>query len=112
MNQTFLVRQDFDMNTFLPDVPAGKVSISGFSSNHCYQEDVPKLDSSYMFQREFVRDIRAWLMEPDGDGLYISGPTGCGKTSGVMQLAARLNWPVSRNEVLAFSLLRLRYTWV
>ena len=29
-----------------------------------------------------------------GDGLYLCGPTGCGKTSLVCQAAARLHWPV------------------
>jgi cobaltochelatase CobS len=35
-----------------------------------------------------------WLSAPKGDGLYITGPTGSGKTSLVEQVAARINWPV------------------
>ena len=31
---------------------------------------------------------------PRGDGLLLTGPTGSGKTSLVLQVAARLNWPV------------------
>lgn len=48
----------------------------------------------YLFRREPLRDVIAFLSEPRGDGLYITGPTGSGKTSLVLQVAARLHWPV------------------
>jgi cobaltochelatase CobS len=38
--------------------------------------------------------VLAFLANPAGDGLYLTGPTGAGKTSLVLQVAARLNWPV------------------
>jgi cobaltochelatase CobS len=57
---------------------------------------VPAVDSSYVFRKEILRDVLAWLAEPGGEGLYLFGPTGCGKSSLVCQVAARLNLPVER----------------
>lgn len=56
----------------------------------------PPKGESYTFRKEFLRDICAFLTSPFGDALYISGPTGSGKTSGVCEVAARLNWPVQQ----------------
>lgn len=54
---------------------------------------IPKR-KAYVFRREPLRDVLAFLTQSHGDGLYITGPTGSGKTSLVTQVAARLNWPV------------------
>ena len=48
----------------------------------------------YVFDRDRLRKLLAFLDDPMGDGLYLCGPTGCGKTSLVCQAAARLHWPV------------------
>lgn len=48
----------------------------------------------YLFRKDHLRDVLAFLSAPRGDGLYITGPTGSGKTSLVEQVAARINWPV------------------
>ena len=48
----------------------------------------------YVFDRDRLRKLLAFLDSPEGDGLYLCGPTGCGKTSLVCQTAARLHWPV------------------
>jgi cobaltochelatase CobS len=48
----------------------------------------------YVFRNELLRDILAYLHRADGDGMFLTGPTGSGKTSLVTQVAARLNWPV------------------
>ncbi len=47
----------------------------------------------YVFDRDRLRKLLAFLDEPSGDGLFLIGPTGCGKTSLVCQAASRLNWP-------------------
>lgn len=54
---------------------------------------VPTAHENYALRREFVRDALAFLNKPDNDALYLVGPTGCGKTSGICEIAARLNWP-------------------
>jgi cobaltochelatase CobS len=57
---------------------------------------IPVCNADYVFRREDLRDVLAFLTTPDNDGLYITGPTGCGKTSLVCQVASRLNWPVQQ----------------
>ncbi|MGI9273500.1 MAG: AAA family ATPase, partial [Endozoicomonas sp.] len=47
----------------------------------------------YVFDRDRLRKLLAFLDDPMGDALYLVGPTGCGKTSLVCQAAARLHWP-------------------
>ena len=49
---------------------------------------------SYVFDGSTLGPLMAFLDAPQGDGLFLIGPTGCGKTSLVCQSAARLNWPV------------------
>ncbi|MFC1337403.1 MAG: AAA domain-containing protein [gamma proteobacterium symbiont of Clathrolucina costata] len=46
-----------------------------------------------MFRREFMRELLNFLRDSDGDAFYLVGPTGAGKTSGVTEALARLNWP-------------------
>ncbi|HYN79512.1 MAG TPA: AAA family ATPase, partial [Lamprocystis sp. (in: g-proteobacteria)] len=48
----------------------------------------------YVFRNEVLRDILAFLRDPGGDGFFLTGPTGSGKTSLVTQVASRLCWPV------------------
>ncbi|PPD46934.1 MAG: CbbQ/NirQ/NorQ/GpvN family protein [Methylobacter sp.] len=48
----------------------------------------------YVFRKDHLRDVLAFLGFPNGDGLYLTGPTGSGKTSLVEQVAARLHWGV------------------
>jgi cobaltochelatase CobS len=54
----------------------------------------PKTD--YVFRKDHVRDLLAFLSKPYGDAYYLTGPTGSGKTSLVCQIAARLNYPVQQ----------------
>ncbi len=55
---------------------------------------VPTMNPHYVFRKDVVRNLLAFLLRPHGDALWITGPTGCGKTSAVLEVAGRLNWPV------------------
>lgn len=53
---------------------------------------IPKA-SFYVFSKEIMRDFFAWINAME-DPMLIWGPTGCGKTSVVLETAARLGVPV------------------
>lgn len=46
------------------------------------------------FSAEFLRDLIVFLNNPRGFALMITGETGSGKTTGVLEAGAYLNWPV------------------
>jgi cobaltochelatase CobS len=75
--------------TFAVNAPRG-LTVEGFADPTHPQIPARK---PYVFGAH-LRDVLAFLAEPAGDGLYLTGPTGAGKTSLVLQTAARLNWPV------------------
>lgn len=68
---------------------ASGVPVNGYAEATPY---TPRLDPDYAFQ-ESARDIICWFLYGN-DALYLTGPTGCGKTSGIKQISARLNYPV------------------
>jgi cobaltochelatase CobS len=75
----------------------GQVGVfPGFEPGHELSGNVPEKTDGYQFQSELLRDIFGFLAHANGDGLFLSGPTGCGKTSVLLEVASRLNWPVSR----------------
>ena len=76
--------------TFQIDVPPS-LTVEGFKPSGC--PEVPT-ESPYHFRKEPLRDVLAFLSAPLGDALYLSGPTGSGKTSLIHQVAARLHWPL------------------
>lgn len=54
---------------------------------HVYQKN-------YHFRKDLLRDLLAWWkFAPQGEGLFLTGPKGSGKSSLILQVAARLNWP-------------------
>lgn len=75
----------------LPGVPAEHITAGFPDVQNPY---VPKSDMDYVFRRETLRDILAFLNDPDGDGLFFSGHYGAGKTTLPYQVASRLHWPV------------------
>jgi len=77
----------------IADVPSKKMMI-GFSDTQ--NPFIPSKHNHYVFRKEFLREVLAFLKEPFGDALFVTGPTGSGKTSGITEIAARLNWPVQQ----------------
>lgn len=79
--------------TNIKDIPA-EIQLLGYADNT--NPFIPGKDSNYVFRKDLIRNLSAFLAFPEGDGLYITGPTGSGKTSLVTEFAARLNWPVQQ----------------
>ena len=53
-----------------------------------------EIDDDYSFNPQFFEEFRMWWeTENTAEPLYLSGPAGCGKTSGVMQFLAHVNAP-------------------
>jgi len=67
------------------------LEVIGFADDTHPQIPVRK---PYVFRNEILRDVLAFLHDISGDGMFLTGPTGSGKTSLVTQAAARLCWPV------------------
>lgn len=78
--------------TFGIAAPAS-MSVEGFNND---QHPAIPIKKAYVFRNEHLRDVLAFLANPLGDALYLTGPTGSGKTSLICQVAARLNWPVQQ----------------
>lgn len=57
---------------------------------------VPKQTPQYGFRQPLVEEFVAFLNDAQGDGLMIKGPTGSGKSSLVLELAARFGRPVQQ----------------
>ena len=56
---------------------------------------VPRALENYVFDRMNFSVVHGFLTHPADDGLFLLGPFGSGKTSLPVQIAARLNWPVT-----------------
>jgi len=79
--------------TFNLDVPE-EVTVPGYSEKTEY---VPRAKEHYVFSKDMMRDVLAWhKMGALGEGLFLTGPTGAGKSSVITQIAARLNIPLQQ----------------
>lgn len=57
---------------------------------------IPKRQDDYVFRRDVLRDVLGFFIKPNRDALFICGPAGSGKTSIILEVCARLNWPVQQ----------------
>lgn len=85
--QAFSVKETFGLS----GVPE-KVTIEGRAEASPF---VPRKET-YEFRKDDMRLFGAWMKIDNGDGLFITGPTGSGKTSLVQQVCARLNIPLQQ----------------
>lgn len=67
-----------------------QLPIAGFLPGHPL---VPKSTPGYVWDARIARDFIEWLGEPSPDPLWISGPTGCGKTDALKNVFAALHIP-------------------
>lgn len=74
-----------------PSVPADWEMQCFAPQNNPY---VPPANPEYVFRNDVLCDVLIYLEDPQNDALFITGPTGSGKTSVILEIAARLNWPV------------------
>lgn len=87
-----LTLTDFDAGAVFSGTPSGKM-VRGYAAPSLF---TPAVDPNYIFHEQ-SRDIVVWFTHTQngaGDPLYVYGATGCGKTSVIKQLAAKLNYPV------------------
>lgn len=71
-----------------------KAKVVGLSTSDI---NTPEVDTQYSFRLDLLRDVLAWWnYAPKGEGIYLTGPTGSGKSSLILQIMARLGWPVQR----------------
>lgn len=61
---------------------------------HEYNLHVPKVNPYHVFDEDLTNNTLLYLLRPNNDCLWISGDAGCGKTSTVIQICARLGWSV------------------
>ena len=80
--------KDFDAGAVFSGNPSGKM-VKGYTAPSLF---TPAVDHNYIFHEQ-SRDIVVWFIDAS-DPLYVYGATGCGKTSVIKQLAAKLNFPV------------------
>lgn len=90
--------------------PEGMTTFRLNCQDDCF---VPPVHAQYHFRKGLLRSILAFLRRPHGDALYLTGPTGSGKTSLITEIFGRLNWPLqvfTCTETFEFN--QLRGNWL
>lgn len=86
------MKKDFSVAKVFGIQAPANVTVPGFEEPGPF---TPEIIPEYEFRRELLSDLLAWL-KFSREGLYLTGPTGSGKSSLVCQVAARLNYQVQR----------------
>lgn len=84
--EIYKIKDLFNVNC--PDTCVSRIITDLASMDRDY---VPAVHDYWYSDR--LKDLLNYLADPRGDVLYISGATGNGKTSLIVETAARLNWP-------------------
>lgn len=79
----------YDAGEIFKGRPSGRM-ITGYDQK---SDNVPVANSFYQFSG-WQSDLIVWWMSLSSHPLFVFGPAGCGKTSGLKQIAARINYPV------------------
>jgi cobaltochelatase CobS len=74
-------------------IPGVGLDIVGYENGHKHQAFVPDLINEYQFRKSILMIVAAWW-QMETNPLYLWGPMGTGKTSVLLQFAARMNIPV------------------
>ena len=77
-----------DAGTVFSCQPSG-VPVNGYAEACPY---TPRLDPDYAPEGDHFKDLVVWFVH-GREPLYVTGPTGSGKSSGIRQIAARLRYP-------------------
>ena len=88
--QTFGFKTSGD--TEHPQYCPANFGVNAFAFND--QLPIPKADPNYVFNKDVVRDVMCYLDMPMTNGFRLFGHYGTGKTSHILQIANRLNYPL------------------
>ena len=84
--------QEFQVNKTFGIAASDQVRVSGLAMPGPL---TPRMDPQYTFRQNLLSDVLGWhrgiVSGPIHDGLWLTGPMGSGKSSLIVQTAARLN---------------------
>ena len=72
----------------------GMVPVFQFSDADPLRKNIPEPEGDYLYQRDVMRDVLTWNHLSEGEGLYLVGETGVGKSSLVRDICCKLNIPL------------------
>ena len=78
-----------DLFSFKPLIETASINLPSYDS-------IPDTDTDYLFQTDVTNQILLYLFYPNHDCLWLAGEAGTGKTTAVLQVAARLRWGVQQ----------------
>ena len=85
-NETYPIRTLFNVDCPETCITRIVTDVTSLDRDH-----VPQVHDYWYSDR--LKDVLNYLADPRSEALYISGSTGNGKTSLIVESAARLNWP-------------------